>query len=106
MYAIFEREAGCLTFARRIVPGYQGRWQKDVTLDALPADLYTLPDGPAWPDRVVGVCLENHSRYRVFSYHADVAGSGFRATGLTYGGTFDHFPPQAHGNMTGAGGQE
>lgn len=95
MYAIFDRETGRLTFALRIAPGFRGRWQKGVTLAPLPADLYTLPDGPAWPDRLVGVCLEDESHYRVFSYNADVRASGFRSTGLIYGGTFDDFPPRS-----------
>lgn len=95
MYAIFERDTGRLAFARRIAAGYQGRWQKGVTLAPLPADIYTLPEGPLWPDRVVGVCLEDRTHYRVFSYTADVRGSGFRSTGLIYGGTFDCFPPHS-----------
>lgn len=103
MYAIFDRATGRLAFARRIAPGYQGCWQEGVTLAPLPTDLYVLPDGPAWPDRVVGVCLEDHSHYRVFAYNADVRGSGFRSTGLIYGGTFDDFPPQSFRKLAPAG---
>jgi hypothetical protein len=93
MYAIFDRETGQLSFALRIAPGFRGRWQEGVTLDPLPADLSTLPDGSLCDDRVVSVRSVDHSHYRVFSDTADVEGSGFRSTGLIYGGTFDDLPP-------------
>jgi hypothetical protein len=95
MYAIFDRETGQLSFAVRIAPGFRDRWQKGVTLDPLPADLSTLPDGALWDDRVVGVRSGDHGHYRVFSDTADVEGSGFRSTGMIYGGTFDDFPPRS-----------
>ncbi len=92
MFAIFDRQQGFLCFATRIADGFRGHWQDGVTLAPLPDDLYTLPCGPGWPDRIVGVSLDDHGLYRVFSYTDDVVGSGFRSTGLIYGGTFDRFP--------------
>ncbi|MFO0954322.1 MAG: hypothetical protein U0835_24825 [Isosphaeraceae bacterium] len=93
MYAIFERELGRLTFAGAISPGFLGSWQPGVSLAPLPCDLYALPRGADWPERVVGVSLDDHSLYRVFSFASDMGDTCFRSTGLVYGGTFKQFPP-------------
>jgi hypothetical protein len=97
VYAIYERDRGLLSFAEAIVGGFRGCWQERVILAPLPSNLYTLPDGPWWPDRLVGVALDDGGRYRVFSYAADLEGSRYRSTGLIYGGTFEHFPPGSPG---------
>lgn len=92
MYAVYERISDRIAFARTIAPGYRGQWQEGVTLAPLPSGLDGWPEGLGWPDRVVGVSLANASHYRVFTYTSDLQGSGFRSTGMTYGGLFETFP--------------
>jgi hypothetical protein len=102
VYAVFERERGHLSFAGAIAAGFRGRWQNGVTLAPLPPDLGTSPAGPACAERVVGVALDDHSHYRVFTDSGDLEGTGFRSTGLLFGGTFEIFParsPAEHASM-------
>ena len=92
MYAVYERMRERITFARRIAAGYRGQWREGVTLAPLPGGLDGWPEGRGWPDRTVGVSVADGSHYRVFTYASDLDGSGYRSTGMSYGGAFDIFP--------------
>jgi hypothetical protein len=92
MYAVFNRMRGQIAFAGAIAAGYRGAWREGVTLAALPRGLDAWPEGHGWPDRVVGVSVSDGSHYRVFVFATDLEGSGFRSTGLSYGGVFETFP--------------
>lgn len=106
MYAIFDRETGHLCFSGTIADGFRGRWQPGVRLTPFPPALRDVADGPDRPQRVVGVSLSDRSRYRVFSNASELVGSGFRSTGLAYGGTFERYPPPvgADGSQATGGG--
>jgi uncharacterized membrane protein YeaQ/YmgE (transglycosylase-associated protein family) len=92
LYAVFERMHDRITFAGRIASGYRGQWREDVTLAPLPRGLDGWPEGRGWPDRVVGVAVADANFYRVFTYLTDLEGSGFRSTGMSFGGVLETFP--------------
>jgi hypothetical protein len=92
MYAVFNRVNGQVTFAGAIAAGYRGQWREGVTLAPLPGGIDGWPERRGWPDRVVGVAVGDASLYRVFTYASDLEGSGFRSTGMSYGGVFATFP--------------
>jgi hypothetical protein len=92
MYAVYERIHERISFAVRIAADYRGQWREGVTLAPLPFGLDRWPEGRGWPDRTVGVSVADASHYRVFTYASDLEGSGFRSTGMCYGGVFEMFP--------------
>lgn len=92
MYAVYDRMRERITFACRIVAGYRGQWREGVTLAPLPDGLGGWPEGRGWPDGTVGVSVADGSYYRVFTYASDMEGSGFRPTGMSYGGVCETFP--------------
>jgi hypothetical protein len=92
MYAVYERIHDRITFAATIAAGYRGQWREDVTLAPLPPGLDRWPEGRGWPDWTVGVSAADASHYRVFIYASDLEGSGFRSTGMSFGGVFRTFP--------------
>jgi hypothetical protein len=92
MYAVYERIHDRISFAGRIAAGYRGQWQEGVRLAPLPRGLDGWPEGHGWPDRLVGVSVADASHYRVFTFTRDLEGSGFRSTGMSYGGVFETFP--------------
>ena len=95
MYAVYERMHERISFAGRIAAGYRGQWREGVTPAPLPRGLDGWPEGRGWPDRLVGVSVADGSLYRVFTYASDMEGSGFRSTGMSYGGVFETFPVPA-----------
>jgi hypothetical protein len=94
MYAVFAQSDRQIVFARVIAAGYRGQWREGVTLAPLPRNLDAWPEGHGWPDRTVGVSVSDTTRYRVFTYASDLEGSGFRSTGMAFGGVFETFPAQ------------
>ena len=92
MYAVYDRMRERITFAGKIAPGYRGHWRDGVTLAPLPHGLDRWPEGHGWPDRTVGVSVGDGNHYRVFTYASELAGSGYRSTGMSYGGAFEIFP--------------
>ena len=100
MYAVFDRKAGHVTFVGRIPPGFRGRWQEGVTLAPTRA-----PDaghgGAHW---IVGVSLADRTHYRLFERATDLQGSGFRSTGLLYGGEFEDVPDDSVARQTAEDG--
>jgi len=92
VYAIFESERGRLIFSETIEAGFSGRRQEGVTLAALPPCRRTLSAVSDRSDTMVGVSSDDCTCYRVFWAESDMEGSGFRPTGLSYGGTFTLFP--------------
>jgi hypothetical protein len=103
MYAVLEKIHGTITFAGAIAAGYRGQLQEGVTLAPLPRGLDAWPEGHGWPDRLVGVCMANASLYRVFTYASDLEGSGFRSTGMSFGGVMATFPSPGR-TYAGGGG--
>jgi hypothetical protein len=95
MYAVYERMCGRITFAGRIAASFRGQWREGVTLAPLPRGLDGWPEGLGWPDRVVGVSAADASHFRVFAFASELEGSGFRSTGMSFGGVFETFPVQA-----------
>jgi hypothetical protein len=94
MYAVFARNGRQIAFTQMIAAGYRGQWREGVTLAPLPRNLDVWPEGHGWPDRTVGVSVSDSTRYRVFTYASDLDGSGFRSTGMAFGGVFETFPAQ------------
>ena len=81
-----------IVFANSIAPGYGGRIRQNVKLDLLPEDYDASPDGAEIPQQVLAESETEPGRYRLFKYQREIRGSGFRATGRNFGGTFDVYP--------------
>jgi hypothetical protein len=84
MHAVFDDETNSITFVRSIPRWFQGRFERNVTLDPLPKDLQLWPPGAARPERVLCVARDDPKHYRLFKYGKDVDPNTFIPTGKTF----------------------